>query len=369
MITLWDSVGNEMSHEVGHNYGLGHYVGGFEGSVHRGADEINSSWAWDSRSNMFLPNFSPSDTGRGQCHDGQCQPPFLGKYQYGTDAMAGGEPLWGSNRFTMYTPYVSKQIQDFLEDKAIWDPSSSTGFRKYNPATRQMEEFINYDNGQNVPRLHRVPVTTIVGYYDPDRSRSLESYIYPALHGAYGFVYNDDGGSNTGTSDGCELVVETKNGKVVYNLDTSIDSKGMNKFHVNIATEDEPGKAWLYCMNDVLHTRQLEGPKTDEPALTYTVNGIPFADDNVSPTEPPANAPTDAPTDAPTGEPTEEPTLAPTPSDAVCEDRPDFEKRGKDCTEYLKKRRNRKCQRSHKGDFVYDWCPETCALVGLGPCA
>jgi len=378
MITLWDSVGNEMSHEVGHNYGLGHYVGGFEGSVHRGADEINSSWAWDSRTNMFLPNFSPSDTGRGQCHDGKCQPSFLGKYQYGTDAMAGGEPLWGSNRFTMYTPYVSKQIQDFLEDKAIWDPSSSTGFRKYNPATRQMEEYINYDNGQNVPRLHRVPVTTILGYYDPDPSRSLESYIYPALHGAYGFVYNDDGGSTAGTSDGCELVVETKNGKVVYNLDTSIDSKGMNKFHVNIATEDEPGKAWLYCMNDMLHTRQLEGPKTGGPALTYTVNGIPFADDNVSPTEPPTYAPTNAPTasdpthaptNAPTGAPTEEPTLAPTPSDDVCEDRPDFEKRGKDCSEYLEKRKTRKCKKSHKGDFVYDWCPETCATKGLGPCA
>jgi hypothetical protein len=65
--------------------------------------------------------------------------------------MAGGSPLWGSNRFTLYTPYVSKIIQNFLESKAIWDPSSSTGFRKYNPMSRQMEEFTNNDNGQNVP--------------------------------------------------------------------------------------------------------------------------------------------------------------------------------------------------------------------------
>lgn len=337
MITLLDSIGNEMSHEVGHNYGLGHYVGGFEGSVHRGADEINSSWAWDSRNNMFLPNFSPSDTGSGQCYDGKCQTPFLGKYQYGMDAMAGGEPLWGSNRFTMYTPYVSKKIQDFLEDKAIWDPSSSTGFRKYNPATRQMDEYINYDNGQKVPRLYRVPVTTIVGYYDPDPTRNLESYIYPAMHGAYGFVYDDDGGSTTGTSDGCELVVKTKKkGKLVYDLDTSIDSKGMNKFHVNIATEDKPKKAWIYCKNSLLHTRKLEGPRTDEPTLTYTVNGIPFAD-------------------------------------SVCEDNPDFRKNGKNCEEYLSpfssQRRKKKCKKPHKGDFVYDWCPETCAVVGKGPCA
>lgn len=379
MITLYDSIGNEMSHEIGHNYELGHYVGGFEGSVHRGADEINSSWAWDSRTNIFLPNFSPSDTGRGQCLDGKCQTPFLGKYQYGTDAMAGGEPFYGSNRFTMYTPYVSKKIQDFMENKAIWDPSSSTGFRKYNPSTRQMDEYTNYDNGQKVPRLYRVPVTTIVGYYDPDLSRSLETYIYPAMHGAYGFVYNDDGGSTTGTSNGCELVVETKNGKLVFDLDTSIDSNGMNKFHVNVATEEEPREAWIYCMNNMLHTRSLDGPKADQPALTYTVNGIPFAND-VSPTETPVASPTQPPTEAPVDPPTnppteapiiDPPTFAPTPDDGVCEDDPTFLKRKKNCERYLRKlnKREFKCNKPHKGDFVYDWCPATCALVGLGPCA
>jgi hypothetical protein len=37
IVTLDNSIGNEFSHEVGHNYGLGHYVGGFQGSVHRSA--------------------------------------------------------------------------------------------------------------------------------------------------------------------------------------------------------------------------------------------------------------------------------------------------------------------------------------------
>jgi len=41
MVTLDSSLGNEFSHEVGHNYGLGHYVDGFKGSVHRPADQIN----------------------------------------------------------------------------------------------------------------------------------------------------------------------------------------------------------------------------------------------------------------------------------------------------------------------------------------
>merc|ERR1711862_245195 len=86
MITLDASVGNEFSHEVGHNYGLGHYPGGFEGSVHRPPNKINSSWGWDSKTNLFFPNFSPNDTGKDQCMDDKCQSPFLGKYKYGTDS-------------------------------------------------------------------------------------------------------------------------------------------------------------------------------------------------------------------------------------------------------------------------------------------
>jgi hypothetical protein len=250
--------------------------------------------------------------------------------------MAGGSPLWGSNRFTLYTPYVSKIIQNFLESKAIWDPSSSTGFRKYNRTSRQMEEFTNNANRQNVPRLYRVPVTTILGYYDPNPTQSMESHIYPALHGAYGFVYNDDGGSSTGTSDGCELVVNTRTDTLVYKLDTTIDSAGMRKFHVNVATEDEPDVAWIYCHNQLRANRELEGPKTDEPPLTFSVNGAPFADD-------------------------------------VCKDKDVmWSKRNNDCDWVGERDKNvtrRRCskERFTKG-MVWDLCPETCGKVGLGRC-
>jgi hypothetical protein len=122
--------------------------------------------------------------------------------------MTGGSPQW-TNHYTIYTPNSSKKIQDFLEKKTIWDPKST------------MKEF-NGNQQQKVPILYRVPVTTLVGYYDPDSTlnRNLQSYIYPAMHGAYGFVYNDDGGS---TNNGCKLVVETSNnGVLIYDLSTSI---------------------------------------------------------------------------------------------------------------------------------------------------
>ena len=140
MVTLDDSLGNEFSHEVGHNYGLGHYVDGFKGSVHRPADQINSTWGWDADKRRFLPNFSPLRTGKDATLEGQSQPPFDGR-SFGFDAMAGGAPFSSFNRFTLYTPNTAAIIQKFLESKAVFDPLSPTGFSKWNEPAALMEPF------------------------------------------------------------------------------------------------------------------------------------------------------------------------------------------------------------------------------------
>jgi len=140
MVTLDNSLGNEFSHEVGHNYGLGHYVDGFKGSVHRSADQVNSTWGWDADRRRFIPNFSPLRTGKDATLEGQSQPPFDGR-AYGFDAMAGGAPFSSFNRFTLYTPNSAALIQKFFESKAVFDPLSPTGFSKWNEQAARMEPF------------------------------------------------------------------------------------------------------------------------------------------------------------------------------------------------------------------------------------
>ena len=140
MVTLDDSLGNEFSHEVGHNYGLGHYVDGFKGSVHRPADQLNSTWGWDADRQRFIPNFSPVRTGKDVTLEGRTQAPFDGR-AFGLDAMAGGAPFSSFNRFTLYTPNTAAIIQQFLESKAVFDPLSPTGFSKWNEPTARMEPF------------------------------------------------------------------------------------------------------------------------------------------------------------------------------------------------------------------------------------
>ena len=110
IVTLYRSTRNEFSHELGHNYGLGHFPNGFSGSVHRSAEHFGSSWGWDSVKNILLPNFAKTITGDFACVDGTCQEPFIG-HKFGYASMAGGDPLYDStNSYTMHTPYELEKI-------------------------------------------------------------------------------------------------------------------------------------------------------------------------------------------------------------------------------------------------------------------
>lgn len=150
------------------------------------------------------------------------------------------------------------------------------------------------------------------------------------MHGAFGFVYDNDNDLDDGDV-GCKLVVATTtntNTPLQYSLSASVfSSTEMNKFHVNIATEDEPFEASIYCENELLVSRALDGPRKDNPPLEYTVTGVPFTSlptstpttlatktPTLSPTSSSTRSPTSSPTKAPTRSPTLFPTTSPTSS-------------------------------------------------------
>lgn len=402
IVTLDSSIGNEFSHELGHNYGLGHYEGKAKGTIHRPANDVNSTWGWDSKRNLFVPNFhknylAPKISFSPVVFQSTCLPigvdpnqdcvaPFQTDedraYGFGKDAMGGGEPPWLSiNRFTMYTPHTTQKIQKFLESKAVFDKSSSTGFRKWNANTLQMDEAVMsvpdvltvtaninpentstsilytqylqalFDKGADIidlnmfdgghragvtvplasanagkvfrvkhsasyrmtltidgvamgfsnqtpqkifksdgskwtqlteyvepqwvrkPELFGVPVVTIVGFYDPQKN--LNSYMYPALHGAYGYVYPSE--NLNSSSKSCKVQVFTNNSTTrSYKLkDYRFMDGQMNRFQVNIPQSEGAKRAEVVCDGKVLASRDLLPPK-DPASLTYTVNGMPL---------------------------------------------------------------------------------------------
>jgi hypothetical protein len=268
IVTLRGSVGNELSHEFGHNFGLGHYPGGFNGAINRPADQVNSTWGWDADNNIFIPNFEKSITNKEKCYNGECTPPFAG-HRFGAGSMSGGKPLYtAQNGYTLHTPYELNRIQKFFEGKAVFSPDSPTGFTKWDADSKQMSPWQNRVKNdlmapsssqvERKPYKQGVPVATIIGYYDPDKL--LSSYIYPALHGSFGAVYEDNFTDST-----CKLNVSTRNGgKKVFNLHARrLDQGYMNKIHVNIEEALKPYSAEVSCDGKILTSIELNEPKKE----------------------------------------------------------------------------------------------------------
>lgn len=348
IITLSNSVGNEFSHEAGHNFGLGHFPNGFAGSIHRSADAVNSTWGWDSDKNIFIPNFEKAHTDASACLENQCQSPFYG-HKFGADAMAGGSPFYiTANEYTLYTPYSLHQIQKFLENKVVFCKTASTGFKKWNEKTKSMEEWAEfysarqdelgldpmtslvkkyrlievsqYDghyarniyfpsansnagkgisivhnatfdalvhvNGQSVtvkrgdvlkyesngsswvlvndysfnvvkkPAQQEVPVTTILGYYDPDNE--LPSYIYPALHCASGCTYSPDRSIEINNAK-CHIEIKNINNQILKFMlrGQRVNKTNMNRFHINVPTSFAPTTVTIYCNGVKTVTKEI----------------------------------------------------------------------------------------------------------------
>jgi hypothetical protein len=124
-----------------------------------------------------------------------------------------------------------------------------------------------------------------LGYYDPQITQPTAAqpgwpgYIYPALHGAYGFVYPSE--SDTRPATGCWLEVNTSNPMAVrrYKLHAErLTDDFMNKLQVNIPQSERATSAAVFC-NNVKLTESSLLPARNPADLTFTVNGMPLGRD------------------------------------------------------------------------------------------
>jgi len=236
MATLYDTVGNEFSHEVGHGYDMGHYPGGGKYATHN----QNSGWGWDENQNRFIANFF-WDKGGDEVTDGHVTPPFKGIYRFNSDTMGGGEASSPLSHYTLHTGYTQKRIQKWLESTAVITPTSASGYLKWDENQQKMVEA--NDSPRRKPSAFGVPVTTLVGFYDP-RSE-LESYIYPALHGSYGYAYQPE----PIKAGQCWADVTYRDGESEkFALEgIRLESSHMNKFHINVPSSKHPESIHIAC--------------------------------------------------------------------------------------------------------------------------
>ena len=262
MLTLIDSIGNEFSHEIGHHYGLGHYPGsvsveGQPTNYFWSAHHADSGWGYISFRNKMRGNLNWKSTTLGDGSNGV--PNFLKLYPYSWDAMAGGYTASSISQFTHYTGYsTSIKIQPHF-NREMWDPSSPTGYTKWNATTRKMEVvqprvpssskvWYNRTDGNYLkPRLFGVPVYTILGGYDPENQVGL---LYPAARSNWGNVFDLPEANTAVTQAACWLNIRSVSGnKTVGLAPNRMDSTNSpaNKLHVNLAISDQPQHVDLYC--------------------------------------------------------------------------------------------------------------------------
>lgn len=249
MATLEETTGNEFSHELGHVFGLDHFHGGYEGSVHG----PGSGWGYDAHKHRTISNVA-RDTSSPKFNDGTSIRKFMSR-PYGLDAMSGGEPMGDISRYTHHTGYAANLIQKSLASFAVPNLTSSSGYRKWNESELSMTVF--QDANRKRPSAVGVPVVTLVGYYDPQGR--LPSTIYPAMFGSYGVTYGSDrkeANKDKGAATECRMLVAGSNNReFVAKLDgTRLNAQEMNKFHVNIPMNFGATLASVQCLRAGLWT-------------------------------------------------------------------------------------------------------------------
>ncbi|WP_220459092.1 M66 family metalloprotease [Acidovorax sp. FHTAMBA] len=266
ILTLSTSRGNEFSHEIGHHYGLGHYPGQNGNDYFWAGHHHDSGWGYIGYRKRMRANIHWT---RGK-NDGLSGMPVLDDtYSFNTDSMAGGHYASSLSQYAHYTGYSTRnRIQPSL-DKPVPAPATATGYVKWNADTRTMEPvapsvpnqntvWFNSANGKFLaPRLHGVPVITLLGGYDPETGSAL---IYPALRGNWGNVFNLPAtAASAGEPRECWLTVAFASGaqQRIALAGKRMQAGLVNKLHVNLAQSELPSQAKLQCQAPGQPAQQL----------------------------------------------------------------------------------------------------------------
>lgn len=248
--TLYDSTGNEWSHEIGHHYGMGHYPGCVhdKGDYFWSAHHANSGWGHIAHRKRFRSNLAFDNPARDglKVNGFENRQSFQGLYSYNADAMSGGwvstDPFF--SRYTHHTGYTAQRIQNWL-NRAWIDPSSSTGYSRYDASTGRV--VAASPEARPKPTHFGVPVFTLLGGYDPVRRTAV---MYPPARANFGQVFeNLQTPSNSSMVDACWLDILKSDGssRLVAIAATRLDGGVANKFHVNVAQAEQPQSAALVC--------------------------------------------------------------------------------------------------------------------------
>ncbi|QDF66645.1 glycosyl transferase [Shewanella sp. SNU WT4] len=181
ILTLEATTGNEWSHEVGHNFGRSHYPS--MASVH----DMQSGWGWDQVFNRFIGNIDWRGAPAISSAGGETSLPYLETFRFLHDAQAGGEKqkIGLVSNFTLEHPTQARRTQAWLNSGFNQTPDGNYHYATWDQA---QQTYVEANTTAPAPVKTGIPVTTLVGIYDPLGVNP--SQIYPVLYGNYGNVFD-----------------------------------------------------------------------------------------------------------------------------------------------------------------------------------
>ena len=263
--TLFDTLGNEFSHEVGHAYGLGHYVKPNDKPAFWTYHHADSGWGYDVYNKMMKGNLIWDTSATGVKPENN----FIGRYNYSADTMSGGRYSSNISKYTRLTGYTVMKSQRYIAAVSptivpklyggVDENKSTTGFLKWDSEKREMVEYKApiWPEIYNVvhatpfnPKKIGVPVVTLLGAYMPDdlNSPSNKAVLYPAFRGNYGNVYDFPAPNKTEKACWVEVAYSDGSKKEIVIAPTKHNSKMLaNQLHINIELASNPTGATIYC--------------------------------------------------------------------------------------------------------------------------
>lgn len=262
MATLISTQGNELSHELGHVFSLGHYPGAnFTSPV--SSDQLRTAvhhsdrgWRYISTRGLLRANVAWSqDFGSGSqgVNGYSFTENFKGLYLYNRDAMSGG---WDASDFSKYTHmtgysiyyaerYLTASRVDNGKDipRPIPDISYPSGYKSWVNGTFWDTKVIDSSFNYLKPNKIGVPVFTLLGGYNP--FNFSQSLMYNPFRSNYGNIFILPGPNFSSPVNQCYIDVQFYDNKPA--LQVSIDaSSGVKQFQVNIEESINPRHASIF---------------------------------------------------------------------------------------------------------------------------
>lgn len=262
VLTLLQTSGNELSHEYGHDLGLGHHEGTEDDYVH----DHDSGWLWDATNGTLHPNvFRGRVAADSWDKDGAHR--LLDTYTYRTDAMAGGVPLDGVG-YTHYTDYSAWKVQQRLNRWPVHEETSPSGYARWDEDAQDYVD-VPADDTYRKAAEPGVEVRTIIGQYDPEGE--LPGIVYPALRGSWGNVYEP----LAPTGDQCALTATFADGSTwEMGLEGARGrADRMNRFQFNVPAQRSVTAVSVDCAGTSVLDSEVDQPEVAAPAPAVTVGG------------------------------------------------------------------------------------------------